>query len=506
MEANNRRAALLPRLVHSFSLKLFLLALVLQAVPVILYLQFVRAEHQQHDLLTKASGQTARVIAAMLRSHLEQFNSKPPDDLRNALDTAAAGHADLKIFFRPPGGALNDFTYIASSPPVNAHDISQEVQRLKRRGILSRLGPACNSPTEREISYMNPQDTQGLLTSIIAIHAGDACWIVVSSQSASSLAPMRAGLSFWTSAPMQIAASIYVLGTALLIWIFAHMWRNVSRFRRAARHIRLRGAGIMSFRDLNSIPELAGVADDFDALVEALISSQNLIKRTAEETTHALKAPLAVIAQAIEPLKRLTAPSDVTAKRSLQLIERSVTKLDNLVSSARELEHAAADVVYPSRRQFDLSTFLRQMLEDYDITLASQGKILSVDVSDDVTIYADEDLIEPIVENLLENAASYTAKGGTVEVSLRQHDRYALLIVADRGPGVDADKLHKIFDRYASFRPVPAGPDDLIGTTNHQGLGLWIVKRNVDGLSGSISACNRENGGFEVTVKLRAMA
>jgi len=506
MEANNRRASLAFRLVHSFSLKLFLLALVLLAVPVILYLQFVRAERQQYDVLRKAAGQTGRVIAAVLRPHLEQFNNRPPEDLRNALDAAAGEHTNLKIFMRPAGVPADDFTYIASSPPVDAGYILQEEHQLKRLGILERLGPTCDKPTDQEISFLNPQGIRELLTSITPIHDGSICWIVVTSQSASTLSPMQEGLSFWTSVPMQIAAAVYILGTALVILLFAHMWRNVSRFRSAARHIRLRGTGVMSFRDLNSIPELAGVADDFDSLVDALISSQNLIKRTAEETTHAFKAPLAVIAQAIEPLKRLPPSSDAAAKRSLQLIERSVMKLDNLVSSARDLEHAAADVVYPMRREFGLSTFLSQMLEDYDITLASQDKKLSVQLSDNITVYADEDLIEPIVENLLENAASYTNRGGAVEVNLCQEGGWALLTVSDRGPGVDPGELHKIFDRYASFRPAPGGPDDTAGPNNHQGLGLWIVKRNVDGLDGSISACNRDGGGFEIAVKLRAKA
>lgn len=503
MEAN-RRASWPFRLVHSFSLKLFLLSLVLLAVPVILYLQFVRAERQQYDVLRKASGQTGRVIAAMLRPHLEQFNAKPPEDLRDALDAAAAGHTDLKIFMRPADVPADDFTYIASSPAVDARYISEEQQQLKRLGILARLGPTCDRPSDQEISFINPQGVRELLTSITPVHDGSVCWIVVTSQSASTLAPMRAGFSFWTSVPMQIAAAVYILGTALVIWLFTHMWRNVSRFRSAARHIRLRESGVKSFRDLNSIPELSGVADDFDSLVHALVSSQNLIKRTAEETTHAFKAPLAVIAQAIEPLKRAAPASDTAATRSLQLIERSVMKLDNLVSSARDLEHAAADVVYPERREFDLSTFLGQMLEDYDITLASQDKKLAIQVDDDVTVYADEDLIEPVVENLLENAASYTAREGTVEVNLRRQGGWALLSVGDRGPGVEPDKLHKIFDRYASFRAASNGPEDMVGTNTHQGLGLWIVKRNVDGLNGSISARNRVQGGFEITVKLRA--
>src|SRR5215469_3834342 len=187
MEANNRRASLAFRLVHSFSLKLFLLALVLLAVPVILYLQFIRAEHQQYDVLRKAAGQTGRVIAAVLRPHLEQFNNRPPEDLRNALDAAAGGHTNLKIFMRPAGVPADDFTYIASSPPVDAGYILQEEHQLKRLGILERLGPTCDKPTEQEISFLNPQGIRELLTSITPIHDGSICWIVVTSQSASTL-------------------------------------------------------------------------------------------------------------------------------------------------------------------------------------------------------------------------------------------------------------------------------------------------------------------------------
>lgn len=506
MEANNRTPSLSSRLIHSFSLKLFLLALVLLAIPVVLYLQFVRAERQQYSVLRSAAEQTGRVIAAMLRPHLEQFNSSSPDDLRHALGAAATDYTNVKVLMRPAGVPRDDFTFIASSPPVPSSYLRQEQETLRQLGILGRLAPTCDGIAEREVSFLNPAGAQELLTSMTPIHSGSSCWVVITSQNTSTLAPIRPNASFWASIPMQVAAAVYVLGTALVVWLFAHMWRNVSRFRRAARRIRLRGDGVASFRDLNSIPELAGVADDFDSLVNALISSQNLIKRTAEETTHALKAPLAVIAQAVEPLRRVVPASDVAANRSLQLIERSVVKLDNLVTAARDLEQAEADVVYPVRRPFNLSKFLAQLLEDYDMTLASQGKTLSVQVSDDVIVYADEDLIEPVVENLLENAASYTSKGGTIDVVLRRQDDQALVTVADRGPGVEPDKLLRIFDRYASFRAGPAVVDDIAGTGAHQGLGLWVAKRNVEGLGGSVVAGNRQGGGFEITVKLRCSA
>ena len=80
----------------------------------------------------------------------------------------------------------------------------------------------------------------------------------------------------------------------------------------------------------------------------------------------------------------------------------------------------------------------------------------------------------------------------------------AYIRIADRGPGVDPGKLGRIFDRYVSYRdPSHANRVELLQTaTSHQGLGLWIVKRNVEGRGGEVTARNRQGGGFEVTVSL----
>jgi two-component system sensor histidine kinase ChvG len=507
MEASNNPAPPAPlfsRLLHSFSLKLFCLALVLLTIPLVVYLQFVRAERQQYSLLRNAAGQTGRVIASMLRTHLEQFSNQSPDDLRAAVKAAAIGKTNIKVLMRPAGVAADDFTYIASYPPQSGNYLRTELARLSRLGLLQRLEPTCDKASNSEIRFINAAGDTETLTSMTPVHIGPTCWIVITSQSTSALAPIRLNLSFWRSMPMQIATVVYLLGMALVIWLFAHMWRNVARFRNAARRIRFRRAGVTSFRELNSIPELSRVAEDFDSLVEALINSQSLIKRAAEETTHALKAPLAVIAQAIEPLKRNLRQDDPAANRSVQLIERSVAKLDNLVSAARDLEHAAADVIYPIRQPIDLSSFLSQMLEDYDIALEAQGKSLTARISENVTVYASEDLIEPVVENLLENAASFTPQGGAIEVSLYQQAEYACVAVSDRGPGVPPEKLDQIFERYVSFRTAIPNFDNSVGAQDHQGLGLWVVKRNIEGLGGSVLAHNRQGGGFEVTVRLQA--
>jgi two-component system, OmpR family, sensor histidine kinase ChvG len=503
MEATGRRVQLFSRLIHSFSLKLFFLAFILLTVPLILYRQFQSAEQKQLELLRNAANQTGHTIAAMLRPRFAAFSSESPAALREALAAAATGDSNVKILVRLAGANPDDFIYIASTPPLSEDYLKRERRDLIQSGIFQRLAPTCDYATDLALQFVNPAGTQEVLTSMTPVHIGGSCWIVITSQNAASLAPGLLNASFWTNPAMRATASIYFLSAALVIWLFIHMWRNVSRFRTAARRIRMRGTGAISFHELNTIPELTRVAEDFDSLVGALMASQAFIKRTAEENAHAFKAPLAVIAQSIEPLRRVVVSSDATAQRSLHLIERSVAKLDTLVSAVRDFEEAAAETVYPVRRPVNLSEFLARMLSDYAPVLATQEKRLAISIVNGVSVYANDDLLETIIENILDNAVSFTRCGGVIEIDLRQNGNRALLRIGDRGPGVDAERLSLIFERYVSLRP-NAPPDKGIAPAAewHQGLGLWIVRRNVEALGGTVTGRNRAGGGFEVIVSL----
>jgi two-component system sensor histidine kinase ChvG len=503
MEARNRPDRPISRLIRSFSLKLLALALILLSTPLILYWQFHRAEQAQTRLLRNSAAQTGRVIAAMLRPRFEQFKSESPQDLADALKAAAVGSTYVKVLVRPAGSGPDNFIYVAAYPALSANLLAQERSELIRSGVFNRLAPTCDEATDLDIRFDNPKGAAEVLTSMVPVHVPGNCWIVITSQNAAELVPIPVDLSFWSTSSMRIATAIYVVSAALIVALFVQMWRNVSRFREAARRIRLRGADTVSFRELNSIPELGRVAGDFDSLVAALIASQEAIKKAAEDSAHALKTPLAVISQSLEPLKRAVEPTNAVAVRSLKLIESSVARLDSLVSSARDLEQAAADVVFPERSRMNLSGFLTRLLSGHEAALSLQGKRLDTRIADGVLAYANEELVETVVENLLDNAASYTPKGERIEVALTKRGDFVSLTVADHGPGVDPVAIPRIFDRYVSSRPEPintdAGPAE-----HHQGLGLWIVKRKVEGLGGNVTGRNREGGGFEVTVSLRS--
>jgi len=489
------------RLLHSFTLKLFLLALILLSVPLILYWQFMRAEQEQRALATRAVAQTNQVLAGMLQGHFEGFASEPAGEMQQALARAVGGRTRAKILVRLRN--TDSFLYVAAVPAVSRDYLDAERAELMRSGILGALGPSCDAPANaRNARFVNPAGAEEVVIAMTPVHVGGDCWIVITSENASRL--MRGQGAGAAPDPLLVtAAVIYFIAAALVLWLFVHLYRNVRRFRRAARHLRMRDRAPVSFRKTNTIPELNGVAEDFDALVDALKASQARMKEAAEENSHALKTPLAVIAQSVEPIRRAIAPGQDTALRSLALIEEAVSRLDAMVSAQRDLDQADADMIYPLRQPMDLSRFLRAVLQRYEAALAIQGKRLASSIEDGVRVYANDDALEPIVENILENAASFTPRGKLVEVSLHAEGGLAHLTVRDRGPGVPAMLMSQVFERGVSFRNGDAQDGALLGLkTGHQGLGLWIVRRNVEALGGRVAVRNRATGGFEVVVCL----
>ena len=96
-------------------------------------------------------------------------------------------------------------------------------------------------------------------------------------------------------------------------------------------------------------------------------------------------------------------------------------------------------------------------------------------------------MIETVVENLIDNAVSFSPAGGEILVHLTRNGRFAHLTVSDQGPGIPPEQLERIFDRYYSERRADAAGD---APPSYSGIGLWIARRNVEAMGGTIQAEN----------------
>lgn len=488
---------------RSLTAKLLILAAIFFFVPIILYVQIEAADDEKNQLLRNSLEQRGRLIAEALRPALQEFESDTPETFHDVVARLGDRQTTLRLLFQPRTIPHTEgFFHVASSPADESGGLQEERQALIKTGVLDELAQTCDRASQKFLRFTNPAGREEILTSLTTLHLSNGCWVVMTSNGEEALLQSSIGRPFWQSRNIQIAGLIYFLTAGVIGWLLVDIWQGVSRFRKAARAIRLQGVDGASFATLNQIPELSGVAEDFDALVAALAESQEFIRKTAEENAHALKAPLAVIAQAVEPLKRTLESAPGRSHRSVELIEQSVARLSALVSAARELDKTDADVFYSRRRRLNMSTFLQQLLSSYGAGLEAEGKHLETSIEPDVMVLANEDILEPVVENLLENASSFAPPGSAIDVNLLRRNGAIEFCVGDRGPGVDPANIERIFERYYSHRPAADGDGKTGAAREHFGLGLWIVKRNVEGLGGGVFVRNRKTGGLIVTVTL----
>lgn len=485
---------------RSFATKLILLLAILITVPAVLYGQFRSADLERTALLQRSVQEEGRLIAASLTPLLEKFGEGAAGQIGSQLTEIGGPEINVKLLFRPAAGqAADGFFYIAASPAVTAEYIERDRSELIASGIFEALPDTCAVGDPQARRYTNPDGAEEVLTSITPINLPSGCWVVVTTSATESVLGSSIGQPYWKTAEAQLALAMYLLLVVLVVTLFGDIWRNVRRFGAVARAIRVRRADNPSFRERNNIPELDWVAEEFDRLVRVLNESADSIRQAAEENAHALKAPLGVISQSIEPLKHAVPPENERARRAVMLIEHSVARLDATVSATRRMEQATAELIDPPREAIDVSALLLGMLKSHRDTMAGQSLHLEATIEDGIFVRGSEELFETIIDNLLENATSFAPHGSTVAVTLHEDhgmDGMAALTVRDQGPGVPEADLERIFERYFSRR------EEAGSTGTNFGIGLWIVRRNVEAIGGMVRAENEPDGGLAVVLRL----
>jgi signal transduction histidine kinase len=195
------------------------------------------------------------------------------------------------------------------------------------------------------------------------------------------------------------------------------------------------------------------------------------------------------------------------------VIQQEVARREALLARVREIAWIDARLEEEPRERLDLSEMAARCVESLRLRrpeLPCFRVTAPTGASHPLVRLAPHRLLQ-VLENLLDNAASFAPPGSEVEVTARREGPWAILVVADRGPGIPPEHLRRIFDRFFSYRPAAAGAKTEISPANapgprleHPGLGLAIVKAIVEGYGGTVLASNREGGGAVFEVRLPA--
>lgn len=285
-----------------------------------------------------------------------------------------------------------------------------------------------------------------------------------------------------------IIASIVII---LSIFISSALAKRVGALLRAIRLVR---EGEYSHRvPMRGRDELAQLADEFNELTGRLQKTEAARRRFVSDASHELKTPLASIRLLTDSILQ-TDNIDVGTMREFvsdigdesdrlsRMTEKllSLTKLDAVVNAPVSVLDLNPLVERASHR-------LEPLAEHYQVTL-------SLNMSDDCFIDANEDDIYQVVYNLVENAIKYNRPGGTVGLFLFVRERRVIFIVSDTGMGIPEEEIPRVFERF--YRVDKARSREAGGA----GLGLSIVKNTIDQYKGDIQLESRLGENTRVTV------
>ena len=296
-----------------------------------------------------------------------------------------------------------------------------------------------------------------------------------------SMRSQRAGLAI----AMGVAILISVL---LSLFLARTIVRPLRRIALAAHRVRLGRA-----REVR-VPRLPSRRDEIGLLARSVADmSQSLRQRIdnieafAADVTHELKNPLASLRSAIDGLENVQ--DDKLRARLTEVARDDVRRLDRLINDISEAARTDAELARARFEVVDLGPLIEQLVASWGARRDKGDARLAYarPRKDSAVVMGDPNRLARALDNIIDNAVSFSPPGGLVEIAASRVGSDVLIRIDDEGPGVPPEAREAIFNRFHSIRP------ETENFGRHSGLGLAIAKAIVEGHYGEISVYDRDD-------------
>ncbi|TNE86734.1 MAG: HAMP domain-containing protein [Deltaproteobacteria bacterium] len=278
-----------------------------------------------------------------------------------------------------------------------------------------------------------------------------------------------------------LKVSIFVAIAALLAgaWLGNRMVRPLEELRRQVldRVDRPLSAPPVALSRSDEFGELAGA---FNRLLAEVRDRSAANEAFVADLAHEMKNPVAAIRAASESLAGQAEVTEARKARLARILDDSSRRLDELVTQLLELARAEAGLQSEERAEVDVAALISGLVD----TLRADPRLERLTFmarTEPATVRAGSSSLESALRNVLDNAASFASHAVSVEVT---GGAVVRVVVDDDGPGLPADALDRVFDRFYTSR----------GATVGTGLGLALTRAIVEAHGGHVAAENREQG------------
>lgn len=247
----------------------------------------------------------------------------------------------------------------------------------------------------------------------------------------------------------------------------------------------MHGAGMEGFNQI-------GIA--INAMAKELSGTETLRTDFIANVSHELKTPLAVMGNYATMLQRPGITEEERCEYA-KAISEAARKLAQLITNILKLNKLENQQIFPQPKEFDLGEQICECLLVFEDAWEAKSLEIETDIADDVRIKSDPELLSLVWNNLISNAVKFTPDGGTIGLSLKTQGSSVIVQVRDTGCGMKPEVGQHIFEKFYQ--------GDTSHATQGNGLGLALVKRVVDILSGEIGVQSIYGEGSTFTVKFK---
>lgn len=291
-----------------------------------------------------------------------------------------------------------------------------------------------------------------------------------------------------------VASGVIVVLSMLLAGTIAAPLRRLSA---AADRVR------RSVKAREEIPDFPDRTDEIGHLSRALRDMTNAlynrleaIESFAADVAHELKNPLTSLRSAVETLP--LAKTDTSRGRLMEVIQHDVKRLDRLITDISDASRLDAELARQDAEPVDARALLQAVVSLQNDLGSKRDQRVTLTVSPPgapglaFVVMGHDSRLGQVFTNLVDNARSFSPDGGEVRVSLTSSGGRVEVVVDDDGPGIRAEKVERIFERFYTDRPEGEG------FGNNSGLGLAISRQIVEAHRGTIAAENRVDADGEI--------
>lgn len=271
---------------------------------------------------------------------------------------------------------------------------------------------------------------------------------------------------------------LLILSSAVILYLmYKKLSKTLDQIARLSNKI---AGGELEYKiPFSGIKEFYQLELALNNLTEAVVKSKKTDNHFVSNVCHELRTPLTSVSGFIDGIIDGTIPPE-KEPQYLRLISNEVKRLSRLTDHLLDLEQLESGAKKPIMQNTDVISIIVNILNTFEKHISKKNiEILGLD-SDNITIFADKDMLYQVMYNLIENAVKFAPQNGYIEFMFSDDETYSSICVKNNGEGLTENEKSKVFNRF--YKTSSSHSKDAIGA----GLGLNIVRSIISIHKGTI--------------------